>query len=157
MKKGIMMVAAAMMCVSATSCKASVMPEDDAPATIDLTDGKVDTTGYTTTKSGLKYKEVRKGTGRQPSGPNAVVKVHYAGKHLDGTVFDSSYDRGEPISFPLNRVIPGWTEGVQLMKEGAKYQFIIPSGLAYGSTGTPGGSIAPNEDLYFEVELLEVQ
>ena len=85
------------------------------------------------------------------------MKVHYTGKHLNGEVFDSSVERGEPIDFPLNRVIPGWTEGVQLMKEGAKYQFLIPSSLGYGPNGTPGGPIAPNEDLYFEVELLEVQ
>lgn len=123
----------------------------------DLTGAKVDTAGYKTTPSGLMYKEVKAGQGKQPASADAIVKVHYAGKLLDGTVFDSSYERGEPIEFPLNAVIPGWTEGVQLMKEGSKYQFIIPSGLAYGPQGTPGGPIGPNEDLYFEVELLEVK
>ncbi|MCM1004942.1 MAG: FKBP-type peptidyl-prolyl cis-trans isomerase [Prevotella sp.] len=118
---------------------------------------KVDHEGYKTTPSGLMYKEVKKGTGAKPSSANAIVKVHYTGKKLDGTEFDSSYTHGQPIEFPLNRVIPGWTEGVQLMNTGAKYQFIIPSNLAYGPQGTPGGPIGPNEDLYFEVELLEVK
>ena len=119
--------------------------------------GSMDPKDYQTTPSGLRYHVLREGTGKQPASPNALVKVHYAGKHLDGTTFDSSYDRGEPIEFPLNRVIPGWTEGVQLMKEGAKYEFLIPSQLAYGQMGTPGGPIKPNEDLYFVVELLEVK
>jgi FKBP-type peptidyl-prolyl cis-trans isomerase len=83
--------------------------------------------------------------------------VNYRGTLLDGTEFDSSYKRAKPISFPLNRVIPGWTEGVQLMKEGAKYRFFIPSNLAYGKTGTPGGPIGPDETLIFEVELLKVE
>jgi len=115
----------------------------------------VDTTGYTTTATGLMYKEIKPGTGNQP-GATDVVTVHYTGKHLDGTTFDSSVERGEPTSFPLNRVIPGWTEGVQLMKVGAKYQFIIPSDLAYGPQGTPGGPIKPDETLYFEVELISI-
>lgn len=123
----------------------------------DLSSAKVDTVGYTTTPSGLMYKEVRAGSGKQPVSPSATVKVNYAGKHLNGEVFDSSYERNEPIEFPLNMVIKGWTEGVMLMKEGSKYQFIIPAGLAYGQRGTPGGPIQPNEDLYFEVELLEVK
>ena len=123
----------------------------------DLSAAKVDTAGYTTTPSGLMYKEVRPGNGKQPASPDATVKVHYAGKHLNGEVFGSSYERNEPIEFPLGMVIKGWTEGVQMMKEGSKYQFIIPAALAYGQRGTPGGPIKPNEDLYFEVELLEVK
>lgn len=118
---------------------------------------KVDHTGFTTTPSGLMYKQVRPGKGPKPSSPSTVVKVHYTGKLLDGTVFDSSYERNEPIDFPLNRVIKGWTEGVQLMNVGSKYEFIIPAALAYGAQGTPGGPIGPNQDLYFEVELLGIQ
>lgn len=115
----------------------------------------IDTTGYTTTETGLMYKVVKEGTGVQPTATDEVT-VHYTGKLLDGTVFDSSVERGEPTSFPLNRVIKGWTEGLQLMKEGAKYEFIIPSDLAYGPQGTPGGPIGPNATLYFEVELIKV-
>ena len=116
----------------------------------------VDTTGYTTTASGLKYKVVKEGTGAMPKAED-TVEVHYTGKLLDGTVFDSSVERGETISFPLNGVIKGWTEGLQLMKEGAKYEFIIPPYLAYGEHGTPGGPIGPNATLYFEVELFKVK
>lgn len=115
----------------------------------------IDTTGYTTTASGLKYKVVKEGTGAMPKAED-TVEVHYTGKLLDGTVFDSSVERGQTISFPLNGVIKGWTEGLQLMKEGAKYEFIIPSYLAYGERGTPGGPIGPNATLYFEVELFKV-
>lgn len=115
----------------------------------------IDTTGYSTTTSGLKYKVKKEGEGIKPSATDEVT-VHYTGKLLDGTVFDSSVERGEPTSFPLNRVIAGWTEGLQLMKEGAKYEFIIPSNLAYGEQGTPGGPIGPNATLYFEVELIKV-
>ena len=114
----------------------------------------VDTTGYTTTASGLKYKVVKEGTGAMPKAED-TVEVHYTGKLRDGIVFDSSVERGEPAIFPLNRVIPGWTEGLQLMKEGAKYEFIIPPYLAYGERGT--GPIGPNATLYFEVELFKVK
>ena len=85
-----------------------------------------------------------------------TVKVHYHGTLLDGTVFDSSVERGEPISFPLSRVIPGWTEGVQLMKVGDKFKFTIPPELAYGAN-SPSPKIPPNSTLVFEVELLEIQ
>lgn len=111
--------------------------------------------GYTTTASGLKYKEIKKGTGKSPKATD-VVMVNYEGRLLDGTVFDSSYQRGEPATFPLNRVIPGWTEGLQLMKEGATYEFLIPSALAYGERGA-GSAIPPNSDLIFLVELIKVQ
>ena len=107
------------------------------------------------TASGLKYEIIQEGTGASPEATD-MVTVHYEGTLLNGTKFDSSYDRGQPAEFPLNRVIPGWTEGVQLMKEGATYKFLIPSELAYGERGTPGGPIGPNEDLIFTVELIRV-
>jgi len=112
--------------------------------------------GVKVTASGLQYEVLKAGSGKQPKATDTVV-VHYRGTLIDGTEFDSSYKRGQPIDFPLNRVIPGWTEGVQLMQEGAKYRFVIPSGLAYGPRGTPGGPIGPDATLIFEVELLKVQ
>lgn len=111
--------------------------------------------GYQTTLSGLKYVTVVEGTGASPKETD-VVTVHYTGRLLDGTVFDSSVERGEPTSFPLQMVIKGWTEGLQLMKVGGKTVFYIPSNLAYGEMGTPGGPIGPNQDLVFEVELLGI-
>lgn len=110
--------------------------------------------GVKTTPSGLQYQVVTEGTGKKPSA-TSQVKVHYLGTLLDGTKFDSSYDRGEPASFALNGVIPGWTEGLQLMTAGSKYKFWIPAALGYGERGTPG-PIGPNATLVFEVELLEV-
>ncbi len=110
---------------------------------------------FTTTASGLRYLVVKEGTGASPSATDEVT-VHYTGRLLDGTVFDSSVERGEPATFPLDHVIKGWTEGLQLMKEGGKTIFYIPSDLAYGETGTPGGPIGPNTPLIFEVELLKV-
>jgi FKBP-type peptidyl-prolyl cis-trans isomerase FklB len=111
--------------------------------------------GVTTTASGLQYEVVTMGTGKKPTAAN-TVKVHYKGTLLDGTVFDSSYDRGEPISFPLNGVIKGWTEGLQLMPVGSKFKFYIPYDLAYGERGA-GQVIGPFETLIFEVELLAIE
>lgn len=108
--------------------------------------------GVKTTASGLQYKVITEGSGESPKTTD-IVKVNYEGKLIDGTVFDSSYERGEPIEFPLGQVIKGWTEGVQLMKKGAKYEFYIPSDLAYGEAGNPG--IEPNSTLLFTVELLD--
>lgn len=108
----------------------------------------------TTTLSGLKYIVLQQGTGNKPVA-TSNVKVHYTGMFLDGKVFDSSVQRGETIDFGLNQVIQGWTEGVQLMAEGSKYKFYIPSKLAYGERGA-GGVIPPNTDLIFEVELIKI-
>ena len=110
--------------------------------------------GVTETASGLQYRVMEQGSGASPTATDRVT-VHYRGTLLDGTQFDSSYDRGEPATFALNQVIPGWTEGVQLMSEGDKYEFFIPSDLAYGEQGRPG-PIGPNSTLIFEVELIEV-
>jgi FKBP-type peptidyl-prolyl cis-trans isomerase len=114
------------------------------------------TTGMTTTTSGLKYQVLKRGTGTASPKATDTVKVHYHGTLLNGTVFDSSVQRGEPISFPLNRVIPGWTEGLQLMKVGDKFKFEIPPNLAYGPN-SPSPLIPPNSTLVFEVELLGIQ
>ena len=111
--------------------------------------------GVVSLQSGLQYKILKKGTGASPKATD-TVKCHYKGTTIDGKEFDSSYKRGEPATFALNRVIKGWTEGLQLMKEGGKWQFFIPSELAYGERGS-GPNIGPNEVLIFEVELLEIE
>lgn len=110
--------------------------------------------GVKETASGLQYIIEKEGDGVQPLATDEVT-VHYIGKFVDGTVFDSSVSRGEPATFPLNQVIKGWTEGVQLMKEGSKYVFFIPSDLAYGSQGVPN-AIPPHSTLIFEIELIKV-
>lgn len=110
--------------------------------------------GVVETASGLQYKVVKMGTGAKPSATDKV-KVHYHGTLIDGTVFDSSVERGEPITFGLNQVIAGWTEGVQLMPVGSKFIFYIPSNLAYGDRAA--GSIKPGSTLIFEVELLDIE
>lgn len=110
--------------------------------------------GVITTKSGLQYQVLREGTGRSPKATDKV-RCHYEGWLINGEVFDSSFKRNEPADFPLNGVIPGWTEGVQLMKEGAKYRFFIPYLLGYGERGA-GSSIPPYSTLIFDVELIKV-
>lgn len=111
--------------------------------------------GVKTTASGLQYVITKEGTGKSPKA-DSIVKVHYTGKLVDGKVFDSSVERGEPIEFPLNQVIPGWTEGLQLMKEGGKATLYIPSQLGYGEQGVPG-TIPANSTLIFDVELIQVK
>lgn len=115
--------------------------------------GKKD--GVVTLPSGLQYQVLKEGDGKKPSATDQVV-CHYEGTLIDGTVFDSSYQRNQPATFGLNQVIPGWTEGVQLMQEGAKYRFFIPYKLAYGERGA-GAQIPPFATLVFDVELIEVK
>ena len=111
--------------------------------------------GAVVTASGLVYRSLKDGTGAQPASSSDTVKVHYRGTLPNGTEFDSSYKRNAPIDFPLNRVIPCWTEGVQRMKVGGKAKLTCPPGIAYGANGA-GGVIPPNATLHFEVELLAI-
>jgi FKBP-type peptidyl-prolyl cis-trans isomerase FkpA len=112
--------------------------------------------GVKTTASGLQYEVLKEGTGPKPK-ESDIVRVHYVGTLLDGTKFDSSVDRGEPATIPLQQVVPGWREGVQLMNVGSKYRLWLPAALAYGEAGPPGGGpIGPNQTLVFEVELLGI-
>lgn len=111
--------------------------------------------GVVTTASGLQYQVITEGTGASPSATDNVT-VHYQGTTIDGKEFDSSYKRGAPATFPLNRVIAGWTEGLQLMKEGGKSRLFIPSNLAYGERGA-GRDIGPNSALIFDVELIKAK
>jgi FKBP-type peptidyl-prolyl cis-trans isomerase FkpA len=111
--------------------------------------------GVKTTPSGLQYEVLTEGTGPKPAA-TSTVEVHYEGRLLNGFIFDSSYKRKESISFPLNRVIPGWTEGLQLMPTGSKYRLYIPSELAYGARGA-GADIPPNSALIFDVELIAIR
>jgi FKBP-type peptidyl-prolyl cis-trans isomerase FklB len=111
--------------------------------------------GVTTTASGLQYKVIKSGTGDSPKATDQV-KVHYTGTTIDGTVFDSSVQRGQPAVFPVNAVIPGWVEALQLMKVGDKWQLVIPARLAYGAQ-SPSPAIPPNSVLIFEVELIDIE
>lgn len=131
-------------------------PEKNLAASIAFLDGNKGKDGVSTTDSGLQYKVLTQGPadGVSPTAEN-TVQVHYRGTLINGTEFDSSYSRGEPIEFPLSRVIPGWTEGVQLMSVGDKFEFVIPPELAYGERAP--GPIGPNQALVFEVELLDVK
>jgi len=106
--------------------------------------------------SGLQYKVIQQGTGPKPTAAD-TVQCNYKGTLLDGTEFDSSYKRGQPATFPVGQVIKGWTEALQLMPVGSKWELYIPSSLAYGERGTNGGPIGPNETLVFEVELMSIQ
>lgn len=130
-------------------CDTAMIFTDSARAAETATDST-----YATTPSGLRYMVIREGKGKSPKATDEVT-VNYEGRFTDGRVFDSSYERGEAAAFPLNRVIPGWTEGLQLMKEGGKTVFYIPYNLAYGEQGYPG-SIPPKADLIFTVELISV-
>jgi len=114
--------------------------------------------GWTTTESGLQYRRIgpARAEGRQPVATD-TVRVHYRGTFIDGREFDSSWSRGEPTEFPLNRVIRGWTEGVALMREGERYEFVIPASLGYGDRWVGGGNLPPGSTLLFTVELLEVK
>jgi FKBP-type peptidyl-prolyl cis-trans isomerase FkpA len=112
--------------------------------------------GTVTTASGLVYKSLKDGTGPSPAATD-VVNVHYRGTFPDGKEFDSSYSRGQPAEFPLNRVIKCWTEGVQMMKVGGKAKLVCPASIAYGERGAGGGKIPPNATLNFEVELLGIK
>jgi FKBP-type peptidyl-prolyl cis-trans isomerase FkpA len=119
-------------------------------------DGAAAEPGATRTPSGLVYREIQAGSGAKPKATD-TVKVHYEGRLRDGSVFDSSRQRGTPARFPLNRVIPCWTEGLQLMSVGGKATLVCPASIAYGSRGAPGGKIPPGAALRFEVELLEIE
>lgn len=132
----------------ASSAPAATGKAEETPAAAPADDVK-------TTASGLKYEIMKSGTGTAHPKASDTVTVHYHGTLLDGTVFDSSVKRNQPASFPLNQVIPGWTEGVQLMKEGDKFKFTIPANLAYGAS-SPSPLIPPNSTLVFEVELLKI-
>lgn len=135
---------------SITACASEGKAPEAAPAAATKETGKV-----TTTASGLQYEVLTEGKGGAKPSATDSVTVHYKGTLTDGKVFDSSYDRGQPATFPLNRVIPGWTEGVQLMTVGSKYKFTIPPNLGYGAAGA-GGVIPPNATLVFEVELIKI-
>lgn len=127
--------------------------EENAKAGRDFLANNAKQEGVVVTESGLQYLVVKEGSGKKP-GPNDVVTVHYTGRLIDGTVFDSSVERGEPATFAVGQVIAGWVEGLQLMSEGAAYRLFIPSELAYGEHGT--GPIQPNSALIFDVQLIKV-
>ena len=129
-------------------------PEENKKAGVEFLAKNAKKDKVITTASGLQYQILTEGKGASPKATDKVT-VHYKGTLLDGTEFDSSYKHGAPVTFPLDRVIKGWTEGVQLMKEGAKYRFYIPAELAYGEQGA-GRAVGPNETLIFEVELIKV-
>ena len=137
------------------------MAEDQAKGEVNKVEGEkylaenAKKPGVETTASGLQYEVITMGTGPKPTATDEV-KVHYTGRLIDGTEFDSSVSRGEPAVFPVGQVIPGWVEGIQLMPVGSKFKFHIPSDLAYGAGGAPGGAIPPNSVLVFDVELLEI-
>ena len=128
--------------------------ENNLKAGVDFLAANKQKPGITELASGLQYEVITEGTGAKPTAFNTVT-CHYHGTLIDGTIFDSSVQRGKPASFPLNQVIKGWTEGVQLMPTGSKWRFFIPPNLGYGERGA-GGVIGPNSTLIFEVELLGI-
>ncbi len=134
----------------------AMTPEENKTAGINFLTENAKKPTIVKTDSGLQYEILTKGTGSKSPNASDRVTVHYSGTTIDGKVFDSSYERGAPATFPLNAVIKGWTEGVQLMTEGAKYRFYIPSELAYGSQ-SPARAIPPNSTLIFDVELIKIQ
>ncbi|MBK8068894.1 MAG: FKBP-type peptidyl-prolyl cis-trans isomerase [Rhodanobacteraceae bacterium] len=144
------LIAAALAAAMLAACSPSTPPAAPAPTSAAIQENP----NMITTASGLQYEVLTEGTGPKPKASDTVT-VHYKGTLTNGKVFDSSYDRGEPISFPLDRVIKGWTEGLQLMSVGSKYRLTIPSQLGYGAAGA-GGVIPPNATLIFEVELLKI-
>ncbi len=131
-------------------------PEENKAAGVTFLAENAKKSTVVTTASGLQYEILTKGTGTKSPSATDNVTVHYQGTTIDGNEFDSSYKRGTPATFPLNAVIAGWTEGVQLMTEGAKFRFYIPSQLAYGEQGA-GRDIGPNATLIFDVELIKIQ
>lgn len=137
-------------------CNQAPPPSSDASTGAALEASPAPSGEIKTTASGLKYQVLKTGSGQVSPKATDTVRVHYHGTLLNGTVFDSSVQRGEPISFPLNRVIAGWTEGLQLMKVGDKFKFEIPANLAYGEN-SPSPTIPPNSTLVFEVELLGIE
>ena len=157
MKAQLSVTLAAAICL--LGCNKAAEPAADKPVTKAAPGGQADSgqkNDMKTTASGLKYQVLKQGTGTVSPKATDTVNVHYHVTLLDGTVFDSSVERGEPISFPLNGVIPGWTEGLQLMKVGDKFKFEIPPNLAYGPN-SPSPKIPANSTLVFEVELLGIQ
>jgi FKBP-type peptidyl-prolyl cis-trans isomerase len=154
MKPGIKWLAMLMFCVAFGAVNAESLMEINEREGKAFLEQNAAKEGVITTASGLQYKMLKEGTGKQPRALDRVT-VNYEGRHLNGEVFDSSYQRGKPATFPLNRVIKGWTEGVQLMKEGAKYRLYVPYKLGYGDTGA-GRKIGPRETLIFDVELIKV-
>lgn len=149
-------VVAALIGITMFSMANATTPEENKAAGLAFLATNAKKSNIVTTASGLQYEILTPGTGTKSPSATDNVTVHYKGTTLDGEEFDSSYSRGEPATFPLNAVIPGWTEGVQLMKEGAKYRFYIPSELAYGENGA-GRLIGPNAALIFDVELIKIQ
>ena len=135
--------------------KAKVAGEKNKKAGDDFLVANAKKDGVKSTKSGLQYRVIKSGAGKTPKSSD-TVKVHYHGTLIDGTVFDSSVERNDPATFPVDGVIPGWTEALQLMKEGDKWQIVLPSNIAYGERGA-GGKIGPNSVLVFDVELLAVE
>lgn len=136
--------------------KMAAQGEKNIKAGVDFLAANAKKDGVKTTESGLQYTVIKSGTGKTPKATD-TVKVHYKGTLIDGTVFDSSIERGEPVTFPVNGVIRGWVEALQLMKEGDKWQLVIPAKLAYGEQAPPGSKIGPNETLIFEVELISIE